>query len=228
MKLRIPKITPQKKHFLHKIENLFLQFFRYQYPVPVWADTNQRLTNAYPTIPQNYYQTPLRYPQQLNNYHYQVPQIPLKFPQNYYQAPQIVYYYYPQYPMVPQVPAQEVDQKQEDQSEQVDQDQKDQTELEQDQTELEQDQTELERQKRNADPYLPFSLNLGYPYHPATNVYHHPYPIKTRPKLNADSHLSIGLGGVHVGLGSPYHGYRAPAPYYYPNYYHHHHHGYVY
>merc|ERR1719420_1670074 len=76
---------------------------RYQYPVPVWADTNQRLTNAYPTIPQNYYQTPLRYPQQLNNYHYQVPQIPLKFPQNYYQAPQIVYYYYPQYPMVPQV-----------------------------------------------------------------------------------------------------------------------------
>merc|ERR1719420_2666991 len=229
---------------------------RYQYPVPVWADTNQRLTNAYPTIPQNYYQ-----------------------------APQIVYYYYPQYPMVPQVPVQEVDQKQEDQSEQVDQDQKDQTELEQDQTELEQDQTELERQKRNADPYLPFSLNLGYPYHPATNVYHHPYPIKTRPKLNADSHLSIGLGGVHlgypyhpapyvyhhyyptkaqpktktqpkieaddeqdqtelerqkrnadphisiglggvhVGLGSPYHGYRAPAPYYYPNYYHHHHHG---
>merc|ERR1712020_554228 len=141
--------------------------------------------------------------QQLNNYHYHVPQIPLKFPQNYYQAPQIVYYYYPQYPMVPQVPVQEVDQKQEDQSEQVDQDQKDQPELEQDQTELEQDQTELERQKRNADPYLPFSLNLGYPYHPATNVYHHPYPTKTQPKLNADSHLSIGLGGVH--LGYPYH-----------------------
>ena len=187
--------------------------------------------------------------------------------------------------MVPQVPVQEVDQDQKDQTEL----EQDQTELEQDQTELEQDQTELERQKRNADPYLPFSLNLGYPYHPATNVYHHPYPTKTQPKLNADSHLSIGLGGVHLGypyhpapyvyhhyyptkaqpktktqpkieaddekdqtelerqkrnadphlsiglglggvhlgLGSPYYGYRAPAPYYYPNYYHrHHHHGY--
>ena len=49
-----------------------------------------------------------------------------------------------------------------------------------------------------------------------------------RQKRNADPHLSIGLGGVHLGIGSPYHGYRAPAPYYYPNYYHHHHHGYVY
>merc|ERR1719242_2778076 len=56
---------------------------RYQYPVPVWTNTNQRLTNAYPTIPQNYYQIPLRYPQHLNNYHYQnYYQIPLRYPQH--------------------------------------------------------------------------------------------------------------------------------------------------
>ena len=143
MKLRIPKVTPKKNIFCIKLKISFFNFFRYQYPVPVWADTNQRLTNAYPTIPQNYYQTPLRYPQQLNNYHYQVPQIP--FSQNYYQGPQMIYYYYPQYPMVPQVPVQEIDQQQEnDQSKQLDQDQKDQNELE-----LEQEQTELERQKHH-------------------------------------------------------------------------------
>merc|ERR1719361_1675282 len=115
------KLNREKRQLrapLFRLNNPY--YNRYQHPVPVWTNTNQRLTNAYPTIPQNYYQTPLRYPQQLNNY--------------YYQVPQIVYYYYPQYPMVPQVPVQEVDQ-----------DQKDQTELEQDQTELEQDQTELER-----------------------------------------------------------------------------------
>merc|ERR1712020_238463 len=101
------KLNREKRQLrapLFRLNNPY--YNRYQYPVPVWTNTNQRLTNAYPTIPQNYYQTPLRYPQQLNNYHYQVPQIPLKFPQNYYQAPQIVYYYYPQYPMVPQVPVQ--------------------------------------------------------------------------------------------------------------------------
>ena len=136
--MREIKNPPKNIIFYVKLKIFFFNLFRYQYPVPVWTNTNQRLTNAYPTIPQNYYQIPLRYPQHLNNYHYQVPQIPLKFPQNNYQAPQMIYYYYPQYPMVPQVPVQEVDQQQEDdQSEQVDQDQKDQTELEQDQTELE-------------------------------------------------------------------------------------------
>ena len=127
MKLRTP--TKNIIIFFVKLKIFFFNFFRYQYPVPVWTNTNQPQTNAYPTIPQNYYQIPLRYPQHLNNYHYQVPQIP--FSLNYYQVPQMIYYYYPQYPMVPQVPVQEIDQQQEDdQSKQVDQDQKDQNELE--------------------------------------------------------------------------------------------------
>merc|ERR1712020_50155 len=58
------KLNREKRQLrapLFRLNNPY--YNRYQHPVPVWTNTNQRLTNAYPTIPQNYYQTPLRYPQ---------------------------------------------------------------------------------------------------------------------------------------------------------------------